>query len=110
MAIRIPTLRVFAFVACSVGMSFELSVVSRACAQTPATSTSINIKSSDWPWWRGPHVDGAVSEQKIPTSWSATENVLWKTDIPGRGHSSPIIVNGKVFLTTAEDDGQVQSL
>jgi hypothetical protein len=55
-------------------------------------------------------VDGTTAEQQIPTVWSNTQNILWKTDIPGRGHSSPIIVDGRIFLTTAEDEGQVQSL
>lgn len=57
----------------------------------------------DWQHWRGPGRNGIAPKQKAtPTKWSETENVLWKTKVPGRGHSSPIIVDGKVFLTTAE--------
>ncbi len=54
----------------------------------------------DWPYWRGPAADGmAVGD--APLRWSATENVRWKTDIPGLGHSSPVIWGDHVFLTTA---------
>src|SRR5262249_11303107 len=42
-----------------------------------------------------------------PTKWSATENVAWKTEIPGTGWSSPVIVGNRVFLTTATDGGKV---
>src|SRR5437870_11530422 len=46
---------------------------------------------NDWPWWRGPSRDGHAPESaKPPTTWSETKNVVWKTPLPGRGHSSPI--------------------
>ena len=58
---------------------------------------------ADWPQWRGPggqgHADG-----KLPLSWSETENVAWKTPIPGRGWSSPVILEGQVWLTTAFEE------
>jgi outer membrane protein assembly factor BamB len=59
---------------------------------------------SDWPYWRGPAADGmAVGD--APLNWSDTQNVRWKTDIPGRGNSSPVIWGDKVFLTTAIKTG-----
>jgi len=64
----------------------------------------------DWPWWRGPNADGIAVSQKMPTTWSSSENVLWSARLAGIGHSSPIVVDGKVLLTTASDEGQVQSL
>ena len=58
--------------------------------------------AEDWPGWRGPRRDGtAVGE--YPTKWTDTENVKWKRPIPGTGHSSPVVVDGKVFLTTCLD-------
>lgn len=57
----------------------------------------------DWPWWRGPTLDGKSADRRIVTQWSATENVLWKTAVPGQGHSSPIVCGNRIFLTTAED-------
>jgi outer membrane protein assembly factor BamB len=57
-----------------------------------------------WPYWRGPAADGmAVGD--APVTWSATENVRWKTDIPGLGNSSPIVWGDFVFLTTAIKTG-----
>ena len=54
--------------------------------------------AEDWPGWRGPSSDGTVSETGFPLTWSSTENVKWKTGLPGTGHSSPIISKGKVFV------------
>jgi outer membrane protein assembly factor BamB len=67
----------------------------------------------DWPWWRGPGRNGIapdVANAKPPTQWSETENVLWKAEVPGRGHASPIIVAGRVYLATADELAQTQSV
>ena len=88
----------------------KFAIIPTASAETPTFATDIKLRPGDWPWWRGPQVDGATAVQSTPTVWSNTQNILWKADIPGRGHSSPILVDGNVFLTTAEDEGQVQSL
>ena len=50
------------------------------------------------PGWRGPRADGTVKDTGFPLTWSATENVKWKTELPGTGHSSPIVSKGKVFV------------
>jgi outer membrane protein assembly factor BamB len=66
---------------------------------------------SDWPSWRGPQGTGvAAGDQKIPWSWSKSENVVWKASVPGRGHGSPIVVGNRVFLQTADEQNQVQSV
>jgi outer membrane protein assembly factor BamB len=57
--------------------------------------------SGDWPQFRGPTGDGHYTGPKLPTEWGPDTNVAWKTAIPGKGWSSPIISNGKVYLTTA---------
>ncbi|MGH7340712.1 MAG: PQQ-binding-like beta-propeller repeat protein, partial [Candidatus Rokuibacteriota bacterium] len=57
--------------------------------------------SSSWAQWRGPNGQGVSAEVDLPLSWSGTENVLWKTEVPGRGHSSPIVWGNRIFLTTA---------
>ncbi|HSQ58553.1 MAG TPA: PQQ-binding-like beta-propeller repeat protein [Gemmata sp.] len=54
--------------------------------------------AEDWPAWRGPRSDGTVTDRGFPLTWSATENVKWKTELPGTGHSSPIVSRGKVFV------------
>ncbi|MCK5802398.1 MAG: PQQ-binding-like beta-propeller repeat protein, partial [Lentisphaeria bacterium] len=53
----------------------------------------------DWPQFRGPSGSGTSDEKGLPTTWSATENIVWRTPLPGHGASSPIIVGNRVFLT-----------
>lgn len=63
--------------------------------------------TEDWPQWRGPRGDGSSLERDVPTHWSATEKIAWKAAVPGKGHSSPIVVGDRVFLTTClEEDGR----
>lgn len=57
----------------------------------------------NWPQWRGPAGQGISVEKNLPTTWTATKNIKWKTPIEGRGHSSPIVWGKKIFLTTALD-------
>lgn len=81
--------------------------------ETEAKAGKLEFKfaSDDWPWWRGPQRNGeASSDQSPPLSWSETENVVWKVPIPGRGHGSPILVGNQVFLLTAEQDREYQSV
>ena len=59
----------------------------------------------NWAQWRGPDSQGISTEKNLPTEWSETKNVLWKTAIPGLGYSQPIIWGKKVFLTTAIEGG-----
>jgi outer membrane protein assembly factor BamB len=56
--------------------------------------------AENWPGWRGPRGDGMSLETKVPLRWSSTENIRWKTPIPGKGHSSPIVWGDRVFVTT----------
>jgi outer membrane protein assembly factor BamB len=58
-------------------------------------------KGTNWPQWRGPESSGISPEKNVPTEWSATKNIEWKTPLPGRGHSSPVIWGNKIFLTTS---------
>src|ERR1700746_1348529 len=53
-----------------------------------------------WAQWRGPNNDG-MARGDAPLHWSDTEHIKWKTEIPGRGHSSPVIWGDRVFITTA---------
>lgn len=70
-----------------------------ACAGS-ALLTGGHVNAQAWPQFRGPSGDGHVSGA-VPVTWSDGENVTWKTDIPGRGHSSPVVAGGQVWLTTA---------
>lgn len=58
-----------------------------------------------WPQFRGPGALGVAVDAAIPEHWSATENVIWKTDLPGRGWSSPVVWGNQIFLTTVINTG-----
>lgn len=61
---------------------------------------------NDWPWWRGANRDGQALGDKAPVSLDETRNLVWKTPVPGRGHSSPIVVGSRLFLLTADNESQ----
>src|SRR5947209_773358 len=64
-----------------------------------------SLTSRDWPWWRGPQRNGnASADQRPPHHWSESENIVWKSPVPGRGHSSPTVVGDRVFILTAEQE------
>ena len=58
-------------------------------------------RAEDWPQFRGPTGQGHSTEQGLPVEWSETKNIAWKTPVPGRGWSSPVVADGRVWLTTA---------
>ena len=65
----------------------------------------------DWPIWRGPNRNNvAPGNQMPPTKWDEKTNVIWKAEVPGRGHASPVMVGNKIFLATAEKKEQIQSV
>lgn len=71
---------------------------------------------ADWPQWRGPNGNGIAidaasdSGRMPPLHFGENKNLIWKTSIPGRGHASPVVVDNRVYLATAELDRQTQSL
>jgi outer membrane protein assembly factor BamB len=56
---------------------------------------------SDWPQFRGPGGQGDVGNVSLPLKWSESGGIKWKTALPGRGWSSPVIADGKIWLTAA---------
>src|SRR5690242_15181094 len=65
-----------------------------------------------WPEFRGPTGQGHSSAKNLPVEWSKDKNVAWKQAIPGAGWSSPVVADGRVYLTTAVpgDKDKAQSL
>lgn len=71
----------------------------------------IPTSASDWSQWRGPQRNNiAVPGQRVPTRFSDQEQVVWKVNVPGRGHSSPIVVGDLVVLTSADERSQTQAV
>ncbi len=68
------------------------------------------LAAEDWAQWRGPRGDGRSAERAFPTTWSKTENVVWRTEIPGEGHASPIVFGAKLFTVAAMPDTQERDL
>jgi outer membrane protein assembly factor BamB len=59
--------------------------------------------AGDWPWWRGINRDNHATGPIPPTTWAEDENIIWKTSVPGRGHSTPILWGEQIFVTTADE-------
>ena len=69
---------------------------------TVLVAVAAPARADTWPQWRGPEGQGhAATAGDLPVTWSETENVVWKTRLPGRGWSSPVLDERHVWLTTA---------
>ena len=69
-----------------------------------AFHSSMLEAASVWPEFRGPAANGIVPEGRAPTRWSETDNVTWKTPLPGKGWSSPVVADGQIWLTCAIEE------
>lgn len=82
---------------------FQLSIIASLC--------SLSAVAGDWAQWRGPNGNNIAEQgQSVPTEWSESRNVVWKVNVPGRGHSSPIAVGELIVLTSADEPGQRQGV
>jgi outer membrane protein assembly factor BamB len=79
-------------------------LLTTVCIHAPAAGAQ-----DHWPAWRGPAMTGTAARGNPPVTWSESENIKWKVEIPGKGHSSPVIWGDKIFLQTAIDTGQAGS-
>jgi outer membrane protein assembly factor BamB len=66
-------------------------------------------QQADWTHFRGSRLDGISAVTEAPLHWSDSTNILWKTDIPGKGWSSPVVYGNQVWLTSADARGRVMS-
>ena len=76
-----------------------------ALALISAAALAAQPSTSNWPHWRGPSHTG-VANGNVPLTWSDTQNVKWKIEIPGRGFSTPVAWGNRLFLTTAIPTGK----
>src|SRR5262245_8212106 len=72
--------------------------------------TVLTARAEDWPQFRGPTGPGHSSERGLPYEWSESQNVKWKIAVPGLGWSSPVVAEGRVWLTTAVRERNAASL
>lgn len=66
-----------------------------------AASLTLTVLAEEWPEFRGPGAQGHSSATGLPVKWSATENVAWRSEIPGTGWSSTVVAGDRIYLTTA---------
>ncbi len=66
--------------------------------------STLACAAADWPHWRGPHFNGSTEETNLPTRWSPTNNIVWKTPLPGQAASTPVISGDMVFLTSPDEN------
>jgi outer membrane protein assembly factor BamB len=64
------------------------------------------LLAQDWPEFRGPAGQGLSDAKELPLTWSESTNIRWKTPIPGKAWSSPVIQGNKIWLTSATDEGK----
>ena len=100
---------------CSTMLRFLMVAICGAFAVTPANGQQVDdrikVDAADWPWWRGPLRNGIANpEQAPPTEWSESQNVVWKAAVPGRGHGSPTVIGNQIFLATADEARDTQSV
>jgi len=82
-------------------LMFLLVSVSAHAQSTSAKATADKPVDKNWPQFRGGRAGVAADDARLPETWSATENVAWKIDVPGRSWSSPVVWGNHVFVVTA---------
>ena len=89
---------------------FGAMPVARVTAQDRGIANFPKLNAeTDWPWWRGPSRNGSSTSSSAPTKF-AEADATWKVPVPGRGHSSPIVVGERVYLATADDRKKIHSV
>lgn len=79
-------------------------------SELPPELAEVEPTGTDWPWWRGPNRDNVSPATDVPTQWDEDTHIVWKTKIPGRGHASPTIWGDRIFLATADESAETQSV
>jgi outer membrane protein assembly factor BamB len=67
---------------------------------------AVGVQAADWNQFRGPTGDGRADSRSLPTEWSETKNIRWKTPIPGKAWASPVVADGRIWLANATEDGR----
>ncbi|HAD60925.1 MAG TPA: serine/threonine protein kinase, partial [Planctomycetaceae bacterium] len=92
------------------GGSRPVDEVSTSPDQIGDATDILTDPETDWPVWRGPNGNNISNCDSAPVEWSSSHNIVWKAEIPGRGHSSPCVVGDRIYLATADEKAQKQSV
>src|SRR5437867_1765467 len=88
--------------------TLSTALVILAALRFASAAADRDFGSANWPQFRGPGGRGISLCTNLPERWSASDNIAWKTDIPGRGWASPIAWGERVFLVTALSSDAVE--
>ena len=86
--------------------TLRAAAIVSAAAVLPAWTSSTALADADWRQFRGPNGQGRAETRGLPLTWSETENIAWKSPIPGKGWSSPVVLGNDIWITTALDGGK----
>lgn len=93
-----------------IGVALWLCVAMHVAAEEIPGFPKLSAEA-DWPWWRGAQRNGIAHDRASPpVKWDARTNIVWKSPVPGRGHASPVVVGDRIFLATADEATEVQSV
>jgi len=84
------------------GLSQGTSDMNKAPRVWIAVLFTALASAGDWPHWRGPFLNGSADERDLPAKWSRTENLAWVSPLPGPSGATPVIVNGRVFVSSTD--------
>ena len=80
--------------------------VALVCIPVPQADEPDLDPRAQWGQWRGPLASGVAPRAAPPLTWSEGKNVLWKRELPGKGHSTPVVWGDRIFVTTAVPHGE----
>ena len=80
---------------------WRMSLRQIICLAVFCVEVAYGSDSNSWQQFRGNHGNGTIASNELPTTWSATENLLWAQELVGRGWSSPVIADGKIWVTAS---------
>ena len=96
--------------ACAAGALLTMPLTRLLFVVVTLLVTALPLPAENWPLWRGPRLDGTSAERGLPTRWSATENIAWRTPLPGEGHASPIVWGDRVFTVASKTESEERML
>lgn len=108
--IRRPIVWSFALAATLATVIGQRGTAGQRSESRPIDKLAEQAASTDWSCWRGPHRDNKNPNATPPLRWGKSDNIAWRAAVPGSGHSSPCVAGGDVYITTADEKGETQTL
>ena len=94
---------------CTQSRSARMTALSALTIAFVVATTVFALENDNWPSFRGADaLATAADDPRLPTTWSTTDNVVWKVPIDGLGWSSPVVWGDRIFLTTVVNEGESQ--